>query len=280
MNRETGRTVVASPLDVAAEAYYWKPANAWFRALELKEYERLDLRLPAPTLDLGCGDGRVAWMLEQLGQLAPQPFGMDISRRQLRLAARLTVHGGLVQGDATRLPFADGAFGSVVCNGVLCSIPGDFRLALAEIHRVVQPGGEVVISVPTDRFEDVLFWPRLLGRVSGRLRARYERAMDARQPHFWTLTPAGWREELEKAGFEVYQTRPFFGRSAGVRWNLLAMHVLRFFGALRLLDVPPARRAFTGFAAGLHRRPYEREARVELSEADEAGYVLFGARRR
>lgn len=279
MNHENGPTMEDSPLEVAAEAYYWKPATAWFRALELTEYGKLGLRLAAPTLDLGCGDGRVAWMLERLGLLESQPVGTDMFRRQIRLASRLAVHSGLVEGDATRLPFADGAFRSVLCNGVLCSIPGDFRLALGEIRRVLEPGGHAAISVPTDRFKDVLFWPRLLGRISRRLRERYQSAMDARQPHFWTLTPTGWRAELETAGFEVYLIRPFFGHAAGIRWNLLAMHVFRFLGVLRMLDIAIARRAFAHLTAGCLRSSYMRAVSPEPMAGEEYGYVLFGVRR-
>lgn len=278
MNRGTGPPGGATPLSVATEAYYWKPAVAWFRALELTEYERLGFHFPAPALDLGCGDGRVAWMLRRLGQLEPALIGTDPSTRHLGHAARLAVHRGLVRGDATRLPFSDGAFRSVLCNGVICSIPGDFRLALGEIRRILAPGGRAAISVPTDQFAEMLLWPRLLERASSRLRRRYEAALDARQPHYWTFSTEGWRAELEAAGFEVHRVRPFFGRAAGIRWNLLAMHVFRFLGALRYVKGAPARRAFASVLAGMLRRPYLREMGVERSSVQGAGYVLFDVR--
>ena len=274
---ESGRA--ESALRSAAEAYYWKPSTAWFRALELAEYQEIGTRLPAPVLDLGCGDGRVAWMLERLGLIEPDPIGTDMSRRQLELAGRLDVHRHIVRSDATGLPFRDDRFGSIVCNGVLCSIPDDFQSALGEIRRVLVPGGRAAITVPTDRFQEVLFWPRVLGRVSERLRARYEDAMDARQPHFRALPPDSWRRELEGAGLEVVRVRPFFRRAEGIRWNLLAMHVMRFFGALRLVDGPLVRRAAAPVVAALFRRPFRRAIEAEQHASGDAGYVLLEARK-
>ncbi len=279
LSAERRDTAEVSALDMAADTYYWKPAAAWFRALELTEYLRLDLRLPPPVLDLGCGDGKVSLMLGRLGRLGEAPLGADTSSRQLYRAARLGVHEDLVRADAGRLPFPDGAFRSVLCNGLICSIPHDFRSALREIRRVLEPGGRAAISVPTDRFNDMLIWPRILRRVSPGLSGRYERAIDARQPHYWKLTPEGWRRELENAGLEVVGARSFFRRSEGTLYNLLYMHVLRIFGILRLLDGPLARRIFGPLVAGLLRSSFARATRVERHAGDDAGYVLLDARR-
>jgi len=275
----TDRTGIEAPLRASADAYYWKPGTAWFRALELAEYERLDVRLDAPTLDLGCGDGRVAWMLRELGRLGPGPVGTDYAARQLGLARRLGVHAALVRSDGARLPFAGESFRSVLCNGVLCSIPGDFRPAVREIRRVLAPGGRVVITVPTDRFNDVLLWPRLLGRLSPAWRARYETAMDARQPHFWKLSPENWRRELEDAGLEVTAVRPFFGRRSAARYNVLAMHLFRFLGPLRMVDASAGRKLFAPVVRRLLRGGFLRTELGPRPAADQAGYVLLEARR-
>jgi SAM-dependent methyltransferase len=55
----------------------------------------------------------------------------------------------LAQADATRLPFAAGAFGSVLAVHVLHLIP-DWRVAVDEAVRVLRPGGALVASFPTD----------------------------------------------------------------------------------------------------------------------------------
>jgi SAM-dependent methyltransferase len=103
----------------------------------------------APCLEIGVGTGRFALPLNAAGIAMT---GTDISAAMLR---RLTQNAGgrspvpLAQADATRLPFAAGAFGSVLAVHVLHLIP-DWRVAVDEAVRVLRPGGALVASFPTD----------------------------------------------------------------------------------------------------------------------------------
>jgi SAM-dependent methyltransferase len=54
-----------------------------------------------------------------------------------------------VQVDITAMPFEEGAFDAIVCSHVLEHVPADAD-AMAELHRVVRPGGWVVVMVPLD----------------------------------------------------------------------------------------------------------------------------------
>lgn len=59
--------------------------------------------------------------------------------------------------DVVRMPYADGAFDLVLCSHVLEHVPDD-RRAIAEIHRVLRPGGRAIIIVPVkiERTEEFL----------------------------------------------------------------------------------------------------------------------------
>ncbi len=74
--------------------------------------------------------------------------GVDLSPEMLAIARRRATSLGMAadfqQGDAEALPFADGSFDTVVCALALCSIPRP-DAALAEMARVVVPGGSVVL---------------------------------------------------------------------------------------------------------------------------------------
>ena len=74
--------------------------------------------------------------------------GIDLSPEMLAIARRRAAEIGrtvdLREGDAEALPFADGEFDTVVCALALCSIPRP-GVALAEMARVVVPGGSVVL---------------------------------------------------------------------------------------------------------------------------------------
>lgn len=74
--------------------------------------------------------------------------GIDLSPRMLaearRRAARLGRAVELVEGDAERLPFPDASFDTAVCALGLCSIPRP-EVAIAEMHRVLAPGGRLLL---------------------------------------------------------------------------------------------------------------------------------------
>jgi len=156
----------ADPVAVAVGVYYWKPYSAIFRAIEASVYRRAGLVLDGPLLDLGCGEGRAARVLQSLGVITAPPLGLDMNARDLEDAARVGAHRGLVQGDAHRLPFADASLAGVVANGVVCCIPAGAPPAVAEVERVLRPGGVFALTVATDRFDDVLPLGRLLARFS------------------------------------------------------------------------------------------------------------------
>lgn len=100
-----------------------------------------------PCLEIGVGTGRIALPLRQRGVLLA---GADIAEAMLR---RLVVNADgvlpfpLLLADATRLPVADQAFGSVLAVHVLHLIPA-WRAAVDEAIRVVRPRGALIASFP------------------------------------------------------------------------------------------------------------------------------------
>ena len=91
------------------------------------------------VLELGVGTGRIALPVAAAG--CPV-VGIDIAHAMLRVAAqdKRTNSLNIVQGDIAQLPFADHAFGAVLAVHVLHLVT-DWRGALAEVARVIQPGG-------------------------------------------------------------------------------------------------------------------------------------------
>jgi SAM-dependent methyltransferase len=88
-------------------------------------------------LDVGTGSGIAATALRALGYT---PIGVDLSLDQLRLASsRLPV----VQGDAARLPVATGSVRQAFSTFVSSDLD-DFAAAIAEVVRVLAPGGRYV----------------------------------------------------------------------------------------------------------------------------------------
>jgi len=105
-----------------------------------------ELRDRGRVLEVGVGTGLLALRLHESGI---RVSGLDLSAPML---AKLVEKAGgappfpLVLGDATTMPFADGAFGAAYLRWVLHLIPG-WRAALAEMARVVRPGGVLLLSL-------------------------------------------------------------------------------------------------------------------------------------
>lgn len=123
-------------------------------AQALREVESLlgrRLRSGERVLDAGCGTGYLAAGLRR-ARPDVVVVGSDLSAGMLS-NARSAGAWPLVQGDAGRLPFGDGAFDLVVARGVLHHLP-DVAGALGEWRRVLAPGGAVVLlSEPTPTVE-------------------------------------------------------------------------------------------------------------------------------
>ncbi|MFL6033319.1 MAG: class I SAM-dependent methyltransferase [Rubrobacteraceae bacterium] len=74
--------------------------------------------------------------------------GIDLSPAMLEIARKradeLGVDADLREGDAQELPFPEASFAMVVCTLSLCNIPDD-RRAIAEMKRVLRPGGRLLL---------------------------------------------------------------------------------------------------------------------------------------
>ena len=105
---------------------------------------------PLRVLDVACGTGH---FLRMLGAALPQQakfFGLDLSPHYLARAREVLpreLDVSLVCDNAEKLPFLDGSFDAVTSVFLLHEMPGEVRArVLAEMARVVRPGGLVVVG--------------------------------------------------------------------------------------------------------------------------------------
>lgn len=116
---------------------------------ELRERLLLDLFLsagPGPeVLNGGAGQGTLSQKLAELGY---EVTSTDVSPEAVELL-RQRVSGSAAAADLTSLPFVDASFDAVVLGEVLEHVEDD-RGALAEVARVLRPGGALALSVPAN----------------------------------------------------------------------------------------------------------------------------------
>lgn len=124
----------------AAEDRMW-----WYRALHARLCDEVgDVR--GRVLDAGCGTGG---LLAVLGQRGPGliRFGIEWD---CKAAARARGKSAalVAQGSVNALPYADASFDAVIAADVLCHAAVDPLAALAELRRVLRPGGRLVVNLP------------------------------------------------------------------------------------------------------------------------------------
>ena len=149
--------------------YWWAPSSRALARLE-NTYRRLALRdhvvfveqaiaharvneSRVRLLDVGCGPGTLIGILKAKGH---DVLGLDLSAEAAAVAARehgVTVVNATLEGAS----FPDASFGVVTMFHVLEHVL-DPRAVLAEVHRVLRPGGRVVLQVPNiDSWQSRLF---------------------------------------------------------------------------------------------------------------------------
>ncbi len=121
------------------------------------DLNRLNIKPGDKILDIGCGPGRHTCAAYRFPKVIA--IGADLgfddlleAHKRLRFHDKLNDHGGGVWGtsvaDITSLPFKTNGFDHVICSEVMEHIPND-KAAMKEIIRVLKPGKNLVVSVPS-----------------------------------------------------------------------------------------------------------------------------------
>jgi len=163
------------------------------------DYERLGLAEGDLVLDMGAGAGRHSFECFRRGaRVVALDYGFDelppvrdlFWAMQNEGEAPADGLGVCLNGDALRLPFADNTFDRIICSEVFEHIPEDVG-AMAELHRVLKPGGVLAATVPS--------W--LPEKVCWALSAEYHAPLSP-GGHVRIYTENQLRDRLESVGLE------------------------------------------------------------------------------
>ncbi|HWD01369.1 MAG TPA: class I SAM-dependent methyltransferase [Amycolatopsis sp.] len=207
---------VSAMFDQVAEGYDRTRSVLWFG--QMGRWGRavaraLDLRPGQRALDVACGTGTSARALARPGV---EVVGCDFSPGMLAVARRRVPELRFVPGDALDLPFQDGSFDAVTISFGLRNVNDRVR-ALAEMHRVVRPGGRVVVaeySHPESALTQAAF-QTYLRKVAPRI----ARALSTNAPAYDYLadsilawpTQAELAADLQRAGWARVEWRDLTG---------------------------------------------------------------------
>jgi SAM-dependent methyltransferase len=164
------------------------------------------------TLDLGCGEGRVARDLKRLGHTVA---GLDVSPTMIRLARDADPNGDYVVADAAAIPYGDGAFDLVVSFNSLMDID-DMPGAVREAARVLEPDGRFCACITHPMRDAGRFASRepdapfvIRESYFGKRRFEMHVARGGLELHFrsWTYPLQDYVRAFEHAGFVLEALR-------------------------------------------------------------------------
>lgn len=215
----------------------------------------------ARFVDCGCGAGEYVAAVAGAGAEA---LGVEIEGAKLRRDAAGSGRHRCLRGDIQRMPLPSRHFDLALVNEVLEHVPDD-RVALREVHRVLKPGGQVVIFSPNRLFP---FETHGVDRRSDGRRLSpatplvpwLPLAVGTRFFRYWARNywPGELRRMVREAGFEVVETGYLWqtfenisGRQPG--WMKPVVGVLRH--VANLFEALPLVRAFGVSQVVVARRP-------------------------
>ncbi len=145
-----------------AETYDNGRINAWFKRGQEEALKSLQLRPNEWLLDVGCGTG---WAIYQAAHQLPagRACGIDLSRKMIESARKMAdgLHNVEFKiADAEGIPYPPASFDAAICTFSFHHYSDPIR-ALSETHRVLKPGGRLVLL---DANRTGCFWVWLCDR--------------------------------------------------------------------------------------------------------------------
>ena len=237
--------------------YWLRPETALWRTLDCLALQ--NLKFEAPIVDVGCGDGLFSFTRAG-GELSPNydvflqtghleqffkkvdiydyfdssvtsplvrrtpdyeiDLGLDHKESLLKKAKLLGCYRELKIADANRLlPVEDGRFRTVFSN-ILYWLE-DYRVALAEFHRILDPGGCVVLVVPSEKFKEYLLYERLYLSTKDP-KWKWLHLIDRGRSENIKLCKSykDWKSEFESVGFTVALHKGFLSKTVLQIWDV------------------------------------------------------------
>lgn len=181
--------------DAVSQLYPHTPSLSHWRAWEYAAYQKYNLS--GHVLDLGCGDGQY---FKLIWPRVERVTGIDINPTVVNLAKKSGVYHNVHLTLAHQLPEPDATFDHVFAN---CSLEhmDDLNQVLAEVYRCLKPGGSLLCSVVTHRFEQWALLSNLVG-IAGFKEISKNLKQDFLDYHHLAnpLSPEKWQQCFVDAG--------------------------------------------------------------------------------
>jgi SAM-dependent methyltransferase len=187
------------------EEFWFVPSDALLRTADAALWSKE--KFTPPVLDIGCGDGRYSKLLfKDKGEI---DVGLDVDPEGVKKAKNCGLYKRVVVANASKMPFRDGQFKTIVSNSTFEHIKDDIK-AVSESSRVLAPGGRLFFTAPTPRFIKIL---RELGVAEEEVKRYNKRVLHL---HYRSLQD--WKKVLAENSLEVSYHKYYFPKEIFRVW--------------------------------------------------------------
>lgn len=197
------------------------PSSALYRAIELRQiFEGCkDIEFKTPSLDIGCGDGKIAEILFD----NEFTYGVDNGEaNDYQIAIEKNRYEKVLLESAEKMSLPDKSVNFAFSNSVLEHIP-DIDAVFKETSRVLTDGGYFVFTTPTKYFK------KYLSQSVNRL---YSNFRNKALNHYHLQDHQFYKEMLKRYGFEVIKYSYSVSAETLKAWDRMALKIkfLKVFG--------------------------------------------------
>lgn len=201
--------------------WLYRPWLPFLKAVEGNAF--LKYGLLTPVLDLASGDGTFAISTYD----NKLDVGLDLDMESL--VRSKGKYKKIIQADATRFPFKEKTFQTIISSCAVEHIP-DLNDLLSEIYKVLKPGGKFILSVPSVNFGDMLLKTRLL-RVLGlnKQADKYVKDKNRRSIHIHLYELKEWEKILTSHDFKLLSHEYCLSNKVMLIWSFMTSFVFKIF---------------------------------------------------
>ncbi len=194
-----------------------EPSTLLWRGIELKFVKMLLDKYPVTgkSLDLGCGEGKVAEAVFEK-QIS---VGLDNGPEMVRKATINRIYKKVVLGDAAKMPFENQSFDFIFSNSVVEHIE-DIEGVLSEMKRVLKKDGIIILTVPNNYLTGRSIFSALGLRGISRW---YGEKRNKKFDHFNLWNRETWGKKLEKNGMRIVEPCSYLSKQETEYWDFLLM---------------------------------------------------------
>ena len=206
---------------LADKRWLYRPWLPFLKAVEGDAFSRYEL-LP-PASDLACGDGTFA--ISTCDRKIN--VGLDLDMESLTRANGK--YRSIIQADATRLPFKEKTFQTIISSCAVEHIP-NLKDLLSEIYKVLKPGGKFIFSIPSVNFGDMLLKTRLLRALGLEKQAdEYVKDKNCRSVHIHLYELKEWEAILTSCNFKLLSHEYCLSNKVMLLWSFMTSFVFKLF---------------------------------------------------